>query len=139
MTSQNVALWDINIALIFLVGSWTSCVRLLLARISRKLLVKIRICCSGFETFGFPVPAWDVENNYRRPQVGHSYTELQQGKQNHWFSAKKSQYWSYRHQQQAYFTLVRSLVEYASIVWNPHTQVNIRRLKMVHRRTARYI
>ena len=32
--------------------------------------------------------------------------------------------------QQAYF-IVRSLVEYASIVWDPYTQTNIQKLEMV--------
>ncbi|MCG8047766.1 MAG: reverse transcriptase family protein, partial [Candidatus Thiodiazotropha endolucinida] len=41
--------------------------------------------------------------------------------------------------QQAYFSLVRPLVEYASTVWDPHTQVNIHRLEMVQRRAARYV
>ena len=41
--------------------------------------------------------------------------------------------------QQAYFMLVRLLVEYASTVWDPHTQINIQRLKMVQRRAARYV
>ena len=41
--------------------------------------------------------------------------------------------------QQAYFILVRPLVEYASTVWDPHTQRNIQKLEMVQRRAARYV
>ena len=41
--------------------------------------------------------------------------------------------------QQTYFTLVRPLIEYASTVWDPHTQVNIWRLEIVQRRAARYV
>ena len=41
--------------------------------------------------------------------------------------------------QQAYFTLVRTLVEYACTVWDPHTDRNIRKLEMVQRRAARYV
>ena len=41
--------------------------------------------------------------------------------------------------QQAYFSLVRPLVEYASTVWDPDTQTNIQTLEMVQRRAARYI
>ena len=41
--------------------------------------------------------------------------------------------------QQAYFTLVRPLVEYASTVWDPHTQRNIQKLEMIQRRAARYV
>ena len=40
--------------------------------------------------------------------------------------------------QQAYFTLVRPLVEYASTVWDPHTQRNIQKLNMVQRQAACY-
>lgn len=41
--------------------------------------------------------------------------------------------------EKAYFTLVRPLVEYASTVWDPHTQSNIHKLEMVQRRAARYV
>ena len=41
--------------------------------------------------------------------------------------------------QQAYFTLVRPLVEYTSTVWDPHTQRNIQKLEMVQRPAARYV
>ena len=41
--------------------------------------------------------------------------------------------------QQAYFTLVRPLVEYASTVWDPHIQRNTKKLEMVQRRAARYV
>ena len=41
--------------------------------------------------------------------------------------------------QQAYFTLVRHLVEYASTVWDPHTQRNIKKLEMVQRQAARHV
>ena len=41
--------------------------------------------------------------------------------------------------QQAYFTLVRPLIEYASTVWDPYTQANIQKLEMVQRRAARYV
>lgn len=41
--------------------------------------------------------------------------------------------------QQAYFSLVRPLVEYASTVWDPYTQTNIQKLEMVQRRAARYV
>ena len=41
--------------------------------------------------------------------------------------------------QQAYFSLVRPLVEYASTVWDPYTQANIQKLEMVQQLAARYI
>jgi hypothetical protein len=40
---------------------------------------------------------------------------------------------------QAYFTLVRPLLEYASPVWDPYTQQNINKIEMVQRRAARYV
>ena len=39
----------------------------------------------------------------------------------------------------AYEALVRPHLEYACTVWDPHTQVNIKRLDMVQRRAARYV
>ena len=41
--------------------------------------------------------------------------------------------------QQAYFTLVRPLVVYASTVCDPHTQRTIQKLEMVQRRAAPYV
>ena len=41
--------------------------------------------------------------------------------------------------ERAFFTLVRPLVEYASIVWDPYTQTNVQKLEMVQRRAARYV
>ena len=40
---------------------------------------------------------------------------------------------------QAYDTLVRPHLEYACTVWDPYTQVNLRRLDSVQRRAARYV
>ena len=38
----------------------------------------------------------------------------------------------------AYKALVRPQIEYATTVWDPHTQNNIKKLEMVQRRAARY-
>ena len=38
-----------------------------------------------------------------------------------------------------YTTLVRPIMEYACIIWNPITQINIRELEMVQRRAARFV
>ncbi len=41
--------------------------------------------------------------------------------------------------EQAYFTLVRPLLEYASPVWDPYTDTNTNTLEMVQRRASRYV
>ncbi|XP_072178279.1 uncharacterized protein [Diadema setosum] len=38
-----------------------------------------------------------------------------------------------------YLTLLRPIMEYASIIWDPFTQVNINRLEMVQRRYVRFV
>ena len=40
---------------------------------------------------------------------------------------------------QCYTTLVRPIMEYACIIWEPVTQKNIRELEMVQRRAARFV
>ena len=40
---------------------------------------------------------------------------------------------------QAYKTSVRLHLEYAFAMWDPHTQVDVRRLVSVQRRAARYV
>jgi hypothetical protein len=41
--------------------------------------------------------------------------------------------------EQAYFTLARPLVEYASTVWDPYTQADINKVEAVQRRAASFI
>ena len=36
-------------------------------------------------------------------------------------------------------TLLRPVIEYASIIWDPHTNANISRLEMIQRRYARFV
>jgi hypothetical protein len=40
---------------------------------------------------------------------------------------------------QCYTTLVRPIMEYACIIWDPVTQTNIRELEMMQRRAARFV
>jgi hypothetical protein len=46
---------------------------------------------------------------------------------------------SIRIKEQAYFTLARPLVEYASTVWDLYTQADIKKVEAVQRRAARYV
>jgi protein involved in ribonucleotide reduction len=46
---------------------------------------------------------------------------------------------SIRINEQAYFTLARPLVEYASTIWDPYTQTDINKVEAVQRRAARYV
>lgn len=41
--------------------------------------------------------------------------------------------------EQCYVTLVRPIMEYASVIWDPVTQSNINQLEMVQRRAARFV
>ena len=41
--------------------------------------------------------------------------------------------------QQMYFALVRPILEYACVVWDPHTSSDIQRVEMVQRRAARFV
>ena len=44
-----------------------------------------------------------------------------------------------RVKEQCYKTLVRPTMEYASCVWDPYTNTNIKKLEMVQRRAARFV
>ena len=39
----------------------------------------------------------------------------------------------------AYFTYVRPILEYASVVWSPFTRTNIDKIEMVQRKAARFV
>jgi len=39
----------------------------------------------------------------------------------------------------AYFTYVRPILEYASVVWSPFTKINIDKIEMVQRKAARFV
>ena len=41
--------------------------------------------------------------------------------------------------QQMYFALVRPILEYASVIWDPHTSADIQKVEMVQRRAARFV
>ena len=41
--------------------------------------------------------------------------------------------------ERAYQTLVRPLLEFASVIWDPHTQTATKKIEMVQRRAARYV
>ena len=41
--------------------------------------------------------------------------------------------------QQMYFAVVRPILEYACVVWDPHTSSDIQRVEMVRRRAARFV
>ena len=38
-----------------------------------------------------------------------------------------------------YFALVRPQVEYACSLWNPHTSLDIHKLEMIQRKSARFV
>ena len=54
------------------------------------------------------------------------YLGVWQGKQDNRFPETKSEHWSHSHQREGVFhsSSVRPLAEYASTVWDPHTQSN---------------
>jgi hypothetical protein len=53
-----------------------------------------------------------------------------------WYLASIVFFWI---KEQAYFTLARPLVEYASTGWDPYTQTDINKVEAVQRRAARYV
>ena len=70
--------------------------------------------------------------------MGHPHPEhLRQGKPYH--RRRNLNIGAMSVKQQAHFTLARPLVEYASTIRDPYTQVNIHKLEMVQRRAARYV
>jgi len=63
----------------------------------------------------------------------------EEGQQHSRLSPAKSPYGSNAVKKRAYESLVRPILEYSGVVWDPHTAVENNTLKMVPRRYARYV
>jgi len=53
-----------------------------------------------------------------------------------WFTANKLEE---AVKSKAYSTFVRSIMEYASVIWSPYTNSNINTLEMVQRKAAHFV
>ena len=72
--------------------------------------------------------------------MGYPYTKYTcESKQNYRRHEKNLNISAASIRQQAYFSLVRPLLEYTSTVWEPYIQSNIKKLEMVQRRATRYV
>ena len=56
-----------------------------------------------------------------------------------WFIRRNLQRCPTSVKQQMYFALVRPILDYVSVVWDPHTTSDIQRLEMIQRRAAQFV
>ena len=66
-------------------------------------------------------------------------SDSEEGQQHPCLPPAKPPYGSNNHQEACLWILVRPIMEYSSVVWDPHPAVEVNRLEMVQRRYDRYV
>ena len=84
-------------------------------------------------------PYLGVELSHNLKWTNHIDNITAKANQALWFIRRNLQRCPTSVKQQMYFALVRPILDYASVVWDPHTTSDIQRLEMIQRRAARFV
>ena len=79
---------------------------------------------------------WRNESDFKKPQISRIVSKVNQVQS---FFRRNLSYCSRNLKVKCYQTYIRPIIEYAAVIWSPHTQSDIHIVEMLQRKAARFV